>query len=119
MSDQPTRELTMKAILTKETAKGTLTILKHSYTLKAGAMVECRLNGEYVTTGSPVAAKVKGRPDLTHVIGGKVALTRAEVDIIEAAFDEESRNEDECLKARYAHKDAQRRIANDGFDRAE
>jgi hypothetical protein len=82
-------------------------------------MVECRLNGEYVTTGRPVAAKVKGRPDLTHVIGGKVALTRSEVEIIDEAFAEEERREDECLKARYAHQDAQRRIANGGFDRAE
>jgi predicted nucleic acid-binding Zn finger protein len=99
-----------------------------SKTLKDGRTMEIKktgaalgevavyVDGSHLLTGHPVAAIVKGRPEITHVIGGKVALTADERNAISDAYAteiaemlEEGRKEDETEKA---YRDQYNKIAN-------
>lgn len=99
-----------------------------SKTLKDGRSMEIKktgakigevavyVDGSHLLTGHAVAAVVSGRPEITHVIAGKVALTADEVSAIHNAYAAEineiteiGRKEDAAEKA---YRENYNKIAN-------
>jgi predicted nucleic acid-binding Zn finger protein len=77
----------MTTIITK-TAKDGRTIEIKKTGNKLGE-VAVYVGGEYLMTGHATKAVVNGRPEITHVINGKIALTKTEAEAISAAYSTE------------------------------
>jgi predicted nucleic acid-binding Zn finger protein len=77
----------MTTIITKTAKDGRIIEIKKTGN-KIGE-VAVYVGGEYLLTGHATQAVVNGRPEITHVINGKIALTKEEVEAISAAYSAE------------------------------
>jgi len=77
------------------------------------------VDGEYMLTGHATQAVVIGRPEITHVISGKIALTKTEAEAISNAYAPEMAEMiAQGRKADAEYRKSYNRIANAGNDTA-
>ncbi len=94
-------------ILTKTAKDGRqIEIRKVSYDRECGAIIAAFIGGDKIASGWPVAAAVNGRPEVTHVFAGKIALTSEEMATINAAFADDRKMEDVAIRAEIAAEDS-------------
>lgn len=103
----------MTTIITKTAKDGRIIeIKKVSYDHKSGGTVAAFVGSEQIAYGWPVAAVVKGRPEITHVFGGKIGLSADEVKSLYAAFASEEEREANAIQSRIDYEDNRRKIEN-------
>jgi len=110
----------MTTIITKTLKDGRSLEIKK--TGKEIGEVAVHVDGEYMLTGHATQAIVKGRPEITHVINGKIALTKTEAEAISNAYAPElaamiSKGRKSDVKEAEYRKNYNR-IANAGHDTA-